>query len=274
MKQMVFVISALICLLEGCRPVKKVEKIEDVIARKDTVQTLIVKPPEVTIDSFSIIKHMLGDFYRHQLDFTTFSAKIKVDYEGKDGGDQATAYIRMQKDSVIWLSLTGALGIEGFRILITKDSIKLMNKLDKTIQYSSISYLQELAEVPLDFYGLQDIIIGNPVFLDSNVVSFRTTESALLVLMAGNKFKHLLTLNSGDFKPLHSKLDDADIMRTRTCDITFGGYETKNNISFSTQRKITVSEKSKLDINLEFKQYNFNDPETFPFAIPKNYRVK
>ena len=274
MNKIILLISGIVFLSAGCRPVKKVENIEQVIARKDTVQTVVINPPNIAVDSFSIIKHIVTSLYKQQLDFTTFSAKIKVDYEGKDGANQATAYIRMQKDSLIWLSITGSLGIEGFRILLTKDSIKLMNKIEKTIQYSSINYLQEIAEVPLDFYGLQDVIIGNPVFLDSNIVSFKTTGNELLILMTGTIFKHLLTLSSSDFTPLHSKLDDADFMRTRTCDITFDAYETKNNIRFSTERRITVSEKSKWDINLVFKQYDFNELETFPFTIPKNYKVK
>ena len=38
--------------------------------------------------------------------------------------------------------------------------------------------------------------------------------------------------------------------------------------------KISVSEKSKLDIYLEFKTYEFNAPLTYTFPIPKNYKVK
>jgi len=37
----------------------------------------------------------------------------------------------MQKDSIIWVSLTGLLGIEGYRMIVNKDSVKLMNKLKK-----------------------------------------------------------------------------------------------------------------------------------------------
>ena len=274
MHKIILIFSIAISLFAGCRPVKKVGKIEGIVARKDTALNVVAAPPTIVIDSFSIIRDIIINLHQQQLDFSTFAAKIKVDYEAKDASDQATAYIRIQKDSLIWLSLTGALGIEGIRILITKDSVKLMNKLDKTIQYSSINYLQQIADVPLDFYGLQDIIIGNPIFLDSNVVSFKNNSNELLVMMTGTIFKHLLTLGGSDFKPLHSKLDDADLMRTRTCDITFDAYEIKNNIRFSTERRITVSEKSKLDINLVFKQYDFNGPETFPFTIPKNYKVK
>jgi outer membrane lipoprotein-sorting protein len=120
---------------------------------------------------------------------------------------------------------------------------------------------------------MQDLVIGNPVFIDSNIVSYKeNNNNELLVLMSGNIFKHLITLDNKDYKVLHSKLDDIDVVRNRTCDITFSDYENGAGVPFSLTRKISVAERSKLDINLEFKQYVFNQPTTFPFSIPKNYK--
>lgn len=271
MKAFVY-IGIVLLLIAGCRPAKKVQKIEDAISKKDTTEAVKVKPE--VVDSFSIVKNIISNLERQRINFKTFTAKVKVDYEGKDGGDQATANIRIQRDSLIWISLTGPLGIEGFRLMVNKDSVMLMNKLNKTIQFRSINYLQELTDVPVDFNSLEDLIIGNPVFIDSNIVSYKASENELLVLMVGDIFKNLVTLENKNFKMVHSKLDDIDPMRNRTCDITYDGYETNNNINFSTARKITVSEHSKLDINLEFKQYNFDETVTFPFNIPKNYKTK
>jgi hypothetical protein len=276
MKKNLLYAGCFFLLIAACRPAKKVQRIEVAISKKDTAQTVVIKPEkeEETVDSFSIVKNIVNNLYRQRIDFTTFYGKVKIEYEGKEGGDQATASIRMRKDSLIWVSLTGALGIEGFRMLINKDSVKLMNKLNKTIQYRSISYLQELTQVPVDFYDLQDFIVGNPVFLDSNIVSYKAAQNELLVLIVGKIFKNLLTLENKNFKIIHSKLDDLDPNRNRTCDITLSGYANANNISFSTDRKISISEKSKLDVNLLFKQYSFNQPQTFPFNIPKNYKKK
>jgi hypothetical protein len=178
------------------------------------------------------------------------------------------------KDSVIWMSLRGLLNVEGYRLLVTKDSVKLMNMLSKTIQYRSVSYLQELSKVPLEFKDLQNLIVGNPMFINNNIVSYKTTDHELLILMIGKLFKHLITLDNPSFRLLHSKLDDTDSLRNRTCDITFDGYEKSGDINFSTQRRITVSEKSKLEVNLNFKQFNFNQPQTFPFTVPKSFKKK
>jgi len=269
MKKYLFYAIVLIMIAAGCRPAKKVQRIEQSISKKDTSLTVIVTP---AIDSFSIVKNIVDSIDKRRIDFTSFSAKVKVDYEGKDGSDQATAYVRIQKDSIIWLSLTGALGIEGYRLLISKDSFRLMNKLKKIIQYRSIAYLQEITEVPFDFHSLQDVIIGNPVFIDSNIVSYKNTENGLLILMIGSVFKNLLTLENTDYHIMHSKLDDVNTLRNRTCDITYDAYEKNDDFYFSTKRRISVAEKYKLDINLEFKQYNFNKLQDYPFNIPKNYK--
>ena len=265
-----FLLSAF--FVTSCGTQKKVQRIGNAIAKKDTAQKVVVTPEEV-IDSFSIVRNIISKVNSQRINYKTFTAKVKVEYQGKEEGDQAIVFIRMQKDSVIWISLTGALGIEGFRLLVTKDTVRLMNKLKKTISYKSISYLQELAEVPLDFYSLQDLIVGNPVFLDSTVASYRSTSNELQVLMIGKIFKHMITLDNKEFKVLHSKLDDTDPLRSRTCDINFTDYEKANNFYFSKDRNIVFAEKSRLEIHLDFKQYSFDEPQTFPFNIPKNYKL-
>lgn len=136
-----------------------------------------------------MIRDVYNKVIKNKIDFTTFNAKVRVQYEGKEGGDDATAFIRLKKDSAMWLSLRGALGIEGFRVLITKDSVKVMNLLKKTVQFRSIDYLQEITDLPFDFSTLQDLVIGNPIFIDSNIVSYKVNAAnELLVLMSGRFF--------------------------------------------------------------------------------------
>jgi hypothetical protein len=92
--------------------------------------------------------------------------------------------------------------------------------------------------------------------------------------MVGNLFKHLITLNNADYTVTHSKLDDVDIQKNRTCDITFSNYQSLGKYQFATYRKISVSEKSKLDIYLDFKEFNINEPLKYNFEIPKKVKRK
>lgn len=257
----------------ACRPTKKVQKVEEALSKKDTTETVVIKKtPDV--DSAKLIAGIVEKVNKKRIEFNTFSAKVKVDYESQENKDGGTAHIRLQKDKLLWVSVTGPLGVEGFRLLITPDSVTVMNKLNKTVQYRTISYLQELTDIPFDFSTLQDMIVGNPIFATKKVVSYRETGDQLLVLIVGDLFKHLLTLNNSDYTLVHSKLDDVDVARNRTCDITYSDYANGAGFPFATKRMISVSEKGKLELSMDFKQYAFNPALTFPFNVPKNYKIK
>ncbi len=258
----------------SCKSAKKVQSIASVIAKKDTAETVVIKE-NPKVDSQAIVKDILEKVIKTKITFNTFNAKIKVDYEGSTQSEQVTAYLSIQKDSLIFVRISKPpFGIVA-NILISKDSIVVVQiKPQKTIEYRAISYLQDQIEIPFDFYTLQDMLIGNPVFLDSNVVSYKSGNTQLLVMMVGDMFKHLVTLDNKDFKVLHSKLDDVDALRNRTCDITFSNYQIADGRQFSTYRYISVSEKSKLDITLDFKEFSFNDPLKYTFSLPKNYKRK
>ncbi len=269
-----FLIPVAFMLAVACGPSKKIQKTQEAISKADTTEVVIVTKND-QVDSAKLIRDVYKKVLKNEIDFNTFSAKVKVDYEEKDNSDNATAFVRIQKDSLIWMSLRGALGIEGARVKITQDSVIVLNMLKKEISRRSIGYLQELTELPVDFYTLQDLIIGNPVFADSNIVSYSTNENnELMVLMSGKFFKHLATLDGTEYKLLHSKLDDADAVRNRTCDITFTDYDLSAGVPFAAKRIISIAGKSKLDIHLDFKSFAFNQATSFPMPDTKNFKAR
>jgi hypothetical protein len=264
-----FGLLILVGLLASCRSTKK---IQTAITRKDTVVTVNVPPAASKNDTVQMIKAALQRVDSNRIDFRTFSAKVNVDYSGSDGKKyDVNANIRMYKDSAIWINVNAVLGIDVMRLLIKKNSVELIDRLNKTYTSRSVDYLQEVTALPLDLYILQDLVIGNPVFLDSNIVSYSVNNNQIAMLSLGQLFKNLITLNEADKTLLHSKLDDTDPARNRTADLTYFDYESKKGIPFSTKRRIVVTEKNRLDIKLEFKQYEFNQDVSFPFSVPKNY---
>lgn len=265
------VLAILIFSLFSCKTVKQINK---AIAPKDTSSVTIIDQSK--LDSIMMVRKTIENLNRNYIDFKTFSAKIKVQYQDSRGKNQdVTANVRIIKDSAIWISLTASLlSIEAYRVLITKDSVILLNKLDKEVQYRSLDYLQEVTEIPFDYKTLQDLLVGNPVFIDSNIVYYKKTESQILFSMVGSYFKNLLTLSADSYSLTHSKLDDVDMARSRTADLTYGDYENKSGFNFSTYREITVSEKNRLDIRFNYKQYEFNKDLSVSFNIPKNYTKK
>ena len=265
----IFFISILIGLLVSCRSTKN---IQTAITKRDSVAIVNIPPDNKRNDTLHMIQGTLRRIDSNRIDFRTFSAKVNVDYSGGDGKKyDVNANIRMYRDSAIWIAVNALLGIDAMRLYVTRDSVKLLDKLNKTYTARSVDYLQEVTSLPLNLYILQDLIMGNPVFLDSNIVSYTVTNSRVSMLSLGRFFKNLLTLNEPDKAVLHIKLDDVDPTRSRTAELTYSDYETKRGVPFSTRRRIVVAERNRLDIKLEFKQYEFNQEVSFPFSIPKNF---
>lgn len=160
MRQLFVLLISVTGFFNSCHSTKSINK---AIAPKDT-SAITSHSAE---DSILFIRKALGDIKEHHIDFNTFSAKVKVEFENSKGKRQdLNAVVRMIKDSAIWMSLSATVfNVEAFRVLITRDSLILLNKLEKEVQYRSHDYLQEVTGIPFDFKTLQDLIVGNPVFL-------------------------------------------------------------------------------------------------------------
>lgn len=267
-----FLALGLLFVMNSCRSTRK---IQTAITKKDTVQTVVVPEVDLHADSIRFMKASYRSIEKNIIPFQTFSAKVKVDFEDKDGKkNEVNAFIRLKKDSLMWVKIDAIIGIEAFRLMITPDSVKMMNKLDKIIQIRSINDLQDITHLPFNFEDLQNLIMGNPLYLDSNIVSYKNSENAISFTSIGNLFKHFLTVDNNRYLLQNSKLDDADPSRARTCLLLYKDYQPYGEQFFSTTRQISFTEKNKLDIQLEFKQYTFNESLTYPFSIPKNYKQK
>lgn len=272
-KAVVSAIAAVMLLgFSACRATKKIQQ---VIVKKDTVATVdtpvLILPTHA--DTVRMANEVLGNVEQKYISFKTFAAKIKVDYTNSKGRQpDFVANVRMLKDSVIWISLSNDIGIEGIRVLITKDSIKMLDKLANTYQIRPLSHIQELAQIPFTFSDVQNILVGNPIFFSKDsITSYSNAPSGYSVLTYTTLFKNLLTI-AADYTVTKSKLDDNDPALNRTCDLSYNDYENKNGVFFSTQRQITISQRNKLEVQLKFKDYKFNEELTYPFAVPKKFK--
>ena len=268
--------------MAGCRSTKKIQKVIATPAVKpDTTgaaQRAVEPVRDLHADSLAVISKTLFGLSRNRIDFQTFSGKIHVHFQSSDGKDyEVTAFVRIRKDSLIWLSIVGSLGPvskEVIRAIITPDSVKVRDNREKAVRLRSVSYLREQVHLPIDFKALQDLLIGNPIFFDTTrVIYYRTETKGLSLFCAGTEFSNFLTLNP-DMTMKHSKIDDVDPLRARTCDLTYGDYDFSGVVPFSAYRKISVEEKSKVDIELGYKQYKFNEVLSLPWSIPKNYKYR
>ncbi|RYZ51626.1 MAG: DUF4292 domain-containing protein, partial [Chitinophagaceae bacterium] len=186
MKKLFFLIG-LIAVLASCRSTRT---ISNAVTKKDTAGKVTAV---ALIDTQQLIREALQQVEANYIDYKTFSAKVAIDYKGTDGKEYGVnANIKMYRDSAIWISANAILGIEAMRVLVTKDSVKLLNKLEKVYTARSIGFLQEVTSLPLNLATLQEMIIGNPVYLDSNIVRYTAGNGVIGLMSLGVYFKNLL----------------------------------------------------------------------------------
>lgn len=95
----------------------------------------------------------------NELDFEFIHAK-KMEITFKRGKESKSikATMRVQRDSFIWVSMTGPMGIGEGRLLLTPDSIKFYNSYDKVYFVNDHSYLLEKLDMDISFHCLQKIL--------------------------------------------------------------------------------------------------------------------
>ena len=252
----------------SCRSTKKLTQVV-------TTDSTAIPKPVPKDDSAKMVAEVFDNIKKNNIDFNTFSAKVKVDYKDSKGKSyDFNAFMRIQKDSLMWVSIVAALGIEAFRVNITRDTVMILDKLDKTYTIKPISYLQEVTQLPFDFKTLQNLILGNPVYVEGDVTSFKLAGDVVAMSIAGDFFKHLLTFQKPQYTLVSSKLDDVDKTRSRTASLLYEQHEPNGVFLFSNRRKIRIAEKNQIDVDLDFKQVEFNKPQNYPFSIPRNYKKK
>jgi hypothetical protein len=83
-----------------------------------------------------------------------------------------------------------------------------------------------------------------------------------------------MILSEDNSKLVELKLDDVDATKHRTCDIIYSEHALVKNIQFPLNRNISINGQTKIDIGMEIKEFNFDEPLKYTFTIPKTGKRK
>ena len=270
MKKIIYFLFA-VGMIASCTTFKKVQIIKEALSKKDTIQVQLLSEKS-KVDSSAIVKNIIEKLAQTKINFKTMNARLKVDYESATNADNYIANISLVKDSSIYITIRGAMGVIGLKALITADSVFLIYPLrkNKNIERKSLGYLQEVIKIPFTFSTLQDLLIGNPIFIeDAKIVSYKVNNNKLQVGMLSSIFKNLIVLNDDNTRILQLKLDDIDITQHRTCAISYSNHVPVNQYQFPLNRELIISAQSRLEVRMEVKEFNFNEPLKYTFGIPR-----
>ena len=208
------------------------------------------------------------------LTFEFMTAKGKVQF-----GDQtANINLRMRKDSAIWLSAS-LLGIEGARLYITRDSVRVLDKLHREYYSGDFAYLSQRLNVPITFDMLQALLLGNYLApLSSATQPAITTEGTVQRVryaQAGLLIMQLVDVTQG--RPRQLMVQDSVRANQLTVDYAdFRQLESNPQaFAFETQVQVQQRQQAPTMLTLSYRAVDLDKGRLqFPFSVPKGYARK
>jgi hypothetical protein len=167
-----FLSFSLLLFFASCHPTKKI------------VET----PHPVKVKGDNAIQ-LFDSVLANQFNFEWLVTKAQVEYTDRENNPESfDVNIRMRKDSAIWISVTPLLGIEAVRVLITPDSMKIMNRLKKTYMLRDLSFLDDILKAHINFEIMQAVLIGNYFpYLKNEKLKSVYDDSTYVILSTLNK---------------------------------------------------------------------------------------
>ena len=216
-----------------------------------------------------------ANFELPESNFEYLTTRSKIKFETPNQSLSGTGSIRIKQDSVIWMSITAALGIEAGRVLVTQNEVAIMDRINRTYSVFDYPSLIRRFNFYVDYNILQEIFLGNMPFplqekdkinRKGNVWEVKQQLANLLV----ENFMHAGIM----------KLENLEIVQkpiNNSLKMSFDGYENVSGMPIPFKSAVSLNydtsgKKQQTTIQIEHSRVDISaEALTFPFSIPDRY---
>ena len=208
---------------------------------------------------------------QHQLHYATFSGRAKSSIVINKDSYDVTANVRIEHSKAIWVSITALMGIEVGRVLITPDSIKIINRLRSEYTRKPFGYLHDFTSDELNFSSLQHLLVGN-VIGKENEVDIEVWESDGGYLLRRQLDDLLYTAHlDTNYRMMRTSMDEAG--RGQRLDAFYSDYRESAGYVFPHRVKISITAlKLNLRSDMNYNRVVYDEAVEMPFSVPSRYK--
>jgi len=218
-------------------------------------------------------------------DFDWLSAKISGKFIGEEQSFSFKGNIKVRKDSLIWMTLSPGLGVELGRILMDQDSIRFMNRLEKSYFVESYSDLSKNLHSELSFERIQSLLLGNPLSdfeekkyyseVEKGAFSLNSVRAKQLKKLERNTKKATIELFFSRVNPQTYRLKAQSIRNIslqQEMTVSYEDFEPHKNQMLAESIDLSILAGEKLvKMSLSYSKVNTEKELKFPFKVPKSY---
>ncbi|OFY11213.1 MAG: hypothetical protein A2W93_08635 [Bacteroidetes bacterium GWF2_43_63] len=221
-----------------------------------------------------------------QFDFRTMNIKFQAKVESEKTNLSFGGSMRIIKDRTIWLSLSAVIGIEAFRVSITPDSVKMINRLNKTYFKGDYQLINDLLKTPFDFDMLQALVTGNDFsYYENNIFKVGEDAKTYKIATPGRKKLKNYVANQSDMdrvlvQDLWIAPDNFKIVRQQIKEISkensklvvdYSAFVAFDDQFLAHQIDVNVEADQKMKVIIDFEKVSVDEEITVPFMIPESF---
>lgn len=237
-----------------------------------------------TITSKSKADTIVKNLVQNNFEFDNLKAKINTRFKSREKQNLVFGtFLKMKKDSIIHATIS----VAGFPVVvavITPDSLLFANKKDERYFRGEFAYVSQLLNTEITFKQLQNLLVGNPLVIDTNQSYYLVEENSEFFLSSLSRndlrqraqqktktnewivkywvnelYKTGKTIISNDSSETSIEIFQAD----------FNKVEGQN---FPNRTKAEIITKNdSISINLNYQRVKINSEIDFDFVIPDHY---
>lgn len=230
-------------------------------------------------------EYLIEQMQTNQNHFETFKGKAIASISSAGKTNDVKINIRIRKDSAIWVSVNAGVGIEAARVLLTKDSVMFLNRLDKTFFAGNYEFINHLINASVDFDIVQALLTGNDfkwydyqelkASVDNNLYQLESAHRRKLKKYSKLNEETNIIYQSMWLNPLNFKIERIKIKEVKNenkkIDAYYSNFKQINDQVLPLQYDITISAKDDVIIDATLMKVELNEDLSFPFNIPSKY---
>jgi hypothetical protein len=232
-------------------------------------------------------EYLIEQMKEQEINTDYFTARFSAEIIRNRDRMSFNGQLRMKKDSIIWLTLSPALGIEMGRLIITNDSVKWMNRMESNFMLAETNHLASIIHPLLEYDLIQSFLLGNDLTLYDNTQfkgSIDSREYKLSVMQRRSLKKQFredenietipvqhIWLNPETFRITKVSIRDLQDKDVKI-DVEYQRFVEINGFLFASQQRYEIQGGgNKLSLTLSFGRIDTPDASSFPFTIPEKY---
>ena len=227
---------------------------------------------------------LIKEVEKNKFVFDKFQAKVNVKIETNEKSFNAKGQLRMQKDSIIWTSISLPLGVEIIRVKITPDSVHFINRSDKTFLCENIESFGDLSPMLTSIVFVQSVLVGNDVNLrESDNYKVKIDDGQYNLLISKSLRKSIIN-GEEEWKVFMKDLwIDPDLFKItkyhireyndskRKIEIQYADFVDVNGKNVPTSITLNIHGDYYLKASINYSNISTSDNIEFKFDVPKKY---